>query len=103
MPPRDIDQRVRLAAFRFLEEQTNLHGEVLLRALLANGFTFEGERIPLISPQGIFKPAILAEIPLTITTVPIVEAPLQQDPIQVDVGVAPVATALTTEINSITS
>lgn len=73
MPTLDIDQRVRLAAFRFLEEQTELHGEVLPRALLANGFLFKKEQIRLISPQGIFKPAILPEIPLTITTVPIVE------------------------------
>src|SRR5204862_6783347 len=27
----------------------------------------------LVGPQGIFKPAILAEIPLTITTAPVVE------------------------------
>ena len=30
----------------------------------------EGVRIPLLSPQGIFKPAILPEIPLTIVTSP---------------------------------
>ncbi len=34
---------------------------------------FGETRVPLIGPQGIFKPAILAEVPLTITTVPIVE------------------------------
>lgn len=34
------------------------------------GFEFEGKRIPLVSPQGIFKPQILPEIPLTITTAP---------------------------------
>jgi len=67
------DQRVRLAAFQFLAEQTQLHGEVLPRTLLATGFTLDGTRVPLIGPQGIFKPAILPEIPLSITTVPVVE------------------------------
>jgi len=69
----DLDPRVRVAAFRFLEEQTRLRGEVLPREVLARGFDFEGQRVPLIGPQGIFKPAILPEIPLSITTVPVVE------------------------------
>lgn len=71
MPPMtaDRDTRVRLAAFEFLEEQTAIHGEVLPRSLLEKGFTFEGERVPLISPQGIFTPRVL-EIPLTFCTVP---------------------------------
>ena len=66
----DFDQRVRLAAFRFLEEQTALHGEVLPRSVLAAGFTFEGRRVPLIGPQGIFRPAVLPEMPISITTAP---------------------------------
>jgi putative restriction endonuclease len=41
--------------------------------MLAQGFTFEGNRVPLVGPPGIFKPAVIPEIPLTITTVPIVE------------------------------
>ena len=68
----DLDSRVRLRAFQFLSEQCRLHGEVIPRAMLATGFSFEGTRVPLIGPQGIFKPAIL-EMPLTITTVPVVE------------------------------
>lgn len=71
--PSDLDTRVRVAAFRFLEELTRLRGEVLPREVLARGFDFEGQRVPLIGPQGIFKPAILPEIPLSITTVPVVE------------------------------
>lgn len=31
------------------------------------------QRVPLVGPQGIFKPSILDEMPLTITTAPIVE------------------------------
>ena len=70
----DLDARVRVAAFNFLADQTRLLGEVLPRTLLAQGFPFEGTRVRLLGPhQGIFKPAILPELPLTITTVPIVE------------------------------
>src|SRR2546428_13546407 len=72
-PHPDLDQRVRTAAFRFLEDQTQLRGEVLPREILAQGFAFEGQRVPLIGPQGIFKPALLPEMPLSITTVPEVE------------------------------
>ena len=68
----DIDQRVRLKAFAFLAEQTRLHGEVLPRELLASGFDIEGRRVPLVGPQGIFKPAVLPFIPLSITTSPVV-------------------------------
>jgi putative restriction endonuclease len=68
----DLDTAVRLAAFHFLEEQTELKGEVLPRDLLAAGFTCEGVRVPLLGPQGIFKPAIL-DLPLSITTVPVIE------------------------------
>src|ERR1700681_46982 len=66
----DLDTRVRLAAFAFLREQTELHGTQLSRELLARGFLFEGKRVPLLSPQGIFKPAVLPEVPLSIATAP---------------------------------
>ena len=49
----EIDQRVRIAAFEFLRNQTELRGEVHPRAVLAEGFQFEGQRVPLIGPQGI--------------------------------------------------
>ena len=62
------DARVRLAAFRWLEEQVGIHGDVLPWSLLLEGFTFEGRRVPLLSQQGIFKPAVLPEIPLSIRT-----------------------------------
>jgi putative restriction endonuclease len=70
----ETDALVRLAAFRFLEGQVGLapEGGALARTLLARGFDYEGNRVPLIGPQGIFKPR-LCEIPISITTVPIVE------------------------------
>lgn len=64
------DAQVRSMAFEWLERQTMLHGEVLTRELLAKGFQYEGQRVPLVAPQGIFRPAVLPEIPLTITTSP---------------------------------
>ncbi|HYK91340.1 MAG TPA: HNH endonuclease signature motif containing protein [Acidobacteriota bacterium] len=68
----ELDQRIRLNAFDFLSAQVELHGEILPRSVLAEGFLFEGNRIPLVGPQGIFKPHLL-ELPLTITTAPIIE------------------------------
>jgi putative restriction endonuclease len=69
----EIDARVRQTAFDFLTRQIGLHGEVLPRSLLAVGFEFGGEHVPLMNPQGIFKPKVLPEIPLSITSVPPVE------------------------------
>jgi putative restriction endonuclease len=65
----DIDLQVRVAAFNWLSEQVNLHGDVLSRKLLEQGFEFQGQRIPLVAPQGIFKPQIL-DLPISITTAP---------------------------------
>src|SRR5438132_14027242 len=65
----DIDSRVRLAAFEFLSERSQVLGDVLPRDLLERGFDFDGRRVPLVGPQGIFKPAV-CELPLSITTVP---------------------------------
>lgn len=59
------DLAVRLAAFAWLKRQTELHGEVLLWGTLQRGFEFAGQRVPLLSLQGIFKPQIL-ELPLSI-------------------------------------
>ena len=72
--PDDRDAAVRLRAFAFLTEQRHRFGEASLpRSILERGFDFEGTRVPLIGPQGIFKPAVLPEVPLTITTAPPIE------------------------------
>ena len=70
---RDLDHRIRLAAFSFLERCMAQCGDAVPRQVLAQGFEFEGQRVSLVSPQGIFKPAVLPDVPLTITTVPVVE------------------------------
>ena len=66
--PRYRDSRIRLAAFRWLDEQTNIQGDVLPWSLLANGLVIEGRRVPLVSQQGIFKPAVLDAMPLSLRT-----------------------------------
>lgn len=66
---RDHDARVRAAAFEWLVRQTDIHGEVLPRNVLEKGFEIEGQRLPLVAPQGIFKPALM-QVPLSITTSP---------------------------------
>src|SRR6059036_3718577 len=70
----DVDAAVRLRAFDFLGDLRRRFGDAPLpRAILARGFDFDGARVPLVGPQGIFKPAILPDVPLTITTAPPVE------------------------------
>jgi putative restriction endonuclease len=67
---RNYDAQVRTAAFKWLEEQVAIHGDVLPREILIKGFIFGDERVPLMGPQGIFKPKVLADVPLSITTSP---------------------------------
>lgn len=64
------DHRIRLAAFQWLRAHMDTIGELLPRSLLAEGFVFEGVRVPLLGPQGIFKPALMTEAPLSIATIP---------------------------------
>jgi putative restriction endonuclease len=63
------DAPIRLATFAWLDEQTAIHGEVLPWSLLLTGFQHDGERVPLVSQQGIFKPR-LCTLPLSIRTAP---------------------------------
>jgi putative restriction endonuclease len=64
------DARVRAAAFQWLSEAVAQHGDVLPRSLLAEGFLLDEARVPLVGPQGIFKPRVMREVPLSITTAP---------------------------------
>ncbi len=63
---------LRLAAFKWLEEQVAINGDVLPRTLLTDGFYHNGERITFLGPQGIWKPKAF-DVPLSITT--IIEGP----------------------------
>jgi putative restriction endonuclease len=66
---RHADARVRSAVFEWLTSQVEEHGDVLPRQVLAQGLTLDGQRIPLLGPQGIFKPRVL-DLPLSLTTAP---------------------------------
>jgi putative restriction endonuclease len=61
------DIAIRRAVFDWLTEQRQEHGEALSRASL-DSFSLDGKRIPLVGPQGIWKPAV-CELPLSITTI----------------------------------
>ncbi len=66
---RDYDAKVRAAAFEWLARKVSIHGEVLPRDILEAGFELDQRRVPLVAPQGIFKPAVM-DVPLSITTAP---------------------------------
>jgi putative restriction endonuclease len=63
-----MDEKIRLAAFEWLEKQTAIYGDVLPRDLLVRGFIFNNERITLIGAKGIWKPKSMT-LPLSITTI----------------------------------
>ena len=66
---RNHDARVRTAAFDWLARQISLHGDVLPRSALAQGFELDQRCVPMVGPQGIFKPALM-QVPLSITAAP---------------------------------
>ena len=68
MSYRFSDHQVRLAVFDWLRQQRERIGDVFPRSLLAQGFELKGVRVPLVGPQGIFKPRVLESIPISITT-----------------------------------
>jgi len=68
MHDHENDLRIRRAAFAWLQERAELHGDVFAYQTLKQGFELhEGERISLCSRQGIHKPRQLG-LPLTIRT-----------------------------------
>jgi putative restriction endonuclease len=66
--PDSSDFRVRVLAMEWLRGQITLCGDdVLDWSVLSKGLAIDGRRVPLVSQQGIFKPA-LCELPLSIRT-----------------------------------
>jgi putative restriction endonuclease len=61
-----FEGRIRMAAFDWLNKQT-MYDEVLKWDLLQQGFEFQGQRISLVGPTGIWKPRVL-KLPLSIRT-----------------------------------
>lgn len=62
-----MDEDIRISAYHWLQNQVAIHGDVLPRNLLENGFFYKGQRITLIGAKGIWKPAIM-KLPISITT-----------------------------------
>ena len=75
-----MESDIRLASFQWLKEQTMIYGDVLPRKLLENGFYYQGQRVTLIGPSGIWKPKIFDTIPLSITTAP--QGPYDDSPFE---------------------
>lgn len=44
-PTKDLDRRLRISAFAWLSEQVAIHGDVLVKTILAQRFIFESQRI----------------------------------------------------------
>jgi putative restriction endonuclease len=66
----EFDAQVRVAASNFLTELRQVFGTEMPRKVLEKGFDFNGRRVPLVGPPGIWKPAVLHDAPLSITTAP---------------------------------
>lgn len=64
-----MEEQYRIAAFRWIEEQVQIHGDVLPRTILQKGFIMNNQVITLVGAQGIWKPKVFERIPLSITTV----------------------------------
>jgi putative restriction endonuclease len=67
-----IDLAVRTRTFEFLQAQRLAHPDGMPWSVLLAGFEFDGRRVPLLSQQGIFQPAV-CRLPLSIRTAPIIE------------------------------
>ncbi|MFQ5506459.1 MAG: HNH endonuclease [Planctomycetota bacterium] len=63
------EQLVRRDAFEYLSQLSLECDEILPWARLVRGFEFRGQRVPLVSQNGIFKPRILA-YPISLRTTP---------------------------------
>jgi len=59
---------IRMAAFAWLRQQVDRADDTLSRSTLEKGFNYQGKRVRVVGPQGIFKPARIKYYPLSITT-----------------------------------
>lgn len=62
------EELIRAVAFDWLREHAARYGGVLPWSLLLQGFTYNGSRVTLAGPPGIWKPAVFSHIPLSIRT-----------------------------------
>jgi putative restriction endonuclease len=64
-----MEDEIRAAAFQWIKSRYDLYGGTIPRAVLEAGFDYQGQRITVIGPAGIWKPKQFGSIPLSITTV----------------------------------
>jgi putative restriction endonuclease len=66
-----LDHQIRVAAFAHVSAMTAAFGDVLPHSEIKKGFQFDGSKVGLMGTQrGIFKPAIMSQGALSITTTP---------------------------------
>ncbi len=65
-----VDARFRLAVGEYLRELSMVHGDDVPWAALHDRFRFDGLEVPLIGAKGIWKPACLPDMPISIATAP---------------------------------
>ena len=70
LDPTAAENEIRAAALRWMQSQYETHGGTVPRRVLEYGFEFQGHRVTVIGPAGIWKPRQLELIPLSITSVP---------------------------------
>lgn len=61
---------IRQQVFEWLQQKVIEYDDVLPYHEIKSGFVYNGNPIPLIGPQGIFKPRIIQYYPISITTSP---------------------------------
>jgi len=61
---------IRTQIFQWLQMKVIEYNDVLPFDILSKGFYLKGERVPLIGPQGIFKPRVISYYPISVTTSP---------------------------------
>lgn len=64
-----MDKELRASAFQWLREQYSIHGGVIPRSVLEQGFEASGQKLTLVGPSGIWKPMLFERIPLSITSI----------------------------------
>lgn len=62
-----MDDPIRMHAFHWLAERALQNDYVFSRNDLENGFSFQGNRITLVGPRGIWKPKVMT-LPISITS-----------------------------------
>lgn len=62
------DLQIRLQAFKWLKDQSEIFVDYLPREILLNGFKLENNRVGLVGPRGIWKPQSM-KLPISVTSI----------------------------------